>query len=203
MHNVHNHSANGTFVFRGDRLKSSFPGADFRPRSKQRAFRILPRGHEVRNVSGIRRFRARLRGERIGKSASACPEGATTFRHLQTSPVLTVGHPSSGRSTSAALIREYVGVAFGTQVRIIPEYFRRLAGYGDVGMAENRHRLVSDVPTGRWFRRGRKFANCHTDEAPVVAPVRTVLARSITRTAPASARKALRASRPKMRHPRQ
>jgi len=77
--------------------------------------------------------------------------------HLDPSPVMIVGHGSSGTSILTRLMRDYLKVAFGTESQFIVHYYRRLHRYGDLQNDANLRRLVADVLSERWFQRSRKF----------------------------------------------
>ena len=90
-----------------------------------------------------------LQGKEIGKHAG--------IMHRDCSPVIVLGHGSSGTSIMARLLREELGVAFGTESQFIIRYYERLSLYGDLERPDNRRKLVSHLLTERWFERSAKF----------------------------------------------
>src|SRR5262245_21206595 len=82
---------------------------------------------------------------------------APSVNHLELSPVMIVGHGSSGTSITGAMIREHLRVSFGTETQFIPRYYYRLGRYGDLAVDANLKRLIADILNERWFVRCRKF----------------------------------------------
>lgn len=80
-----------------------------------------------------------------------------TRRFAIDAPVFMIGHGSSGTSILATLLREQLGVAFGTESQFIIHYYRRLHRYGDLQDDRNLRRLVSHILAERFFRRSAKF----------------------------------------------
>jgi len=78
-------------------------------------------------------------------------------QHNDNSPVMIVGHGSSGTSILTRLMRDYLGVAFGTESQFIVRYYRRLHRYGELADDANLRRLIRDILGERWFERSRKF----------------------------------------------
>lgn len=91
----------------------------------------------------------------MSQAAGECPP--PFVNHLELSPVMIVGHGSSGTSITGKMIREYLRVSFGTESQFIPRYYYRLERYGDLALDKNLRRLVSDILSERWFVRCRKF----------------------------------------------
>ncbi|MCG8653455.1 MAG: sulfotransferase, partial [Pirellulales bacterium] len=105
-----------------------------------------------------------LQGQEIGEHAGVV--------HTDLSPVFILGHGSSGTSILARLLREEMGVAFGTESQFIIRYYHRLHLYGDLSAPENLHKLVSHLLTERWFERSAKFGFA-TDAEALIARVKT------------------------------
>ena len=98
-----------------------------------------------------------LKGKILGERAGV--------EHIDTSPVYILGHGSSGTSILAQLIREHLGVAFGTESQFIIRYYRKLSKYGDLANPKNRDALVAHLLQERWFQRCKKFGFETTIEA--------------------------------------
>ena len=97
---------------------------------------------------------------------------AMNVQHNDNSPVMIVGHGSSGTSILTRLMRDYLGVAFGTESQFVVHYYRRLPRYGDLADDANLRRLIGDVLGERWFRRSRKFGGFATTIDAVFQDVR-------------------------------
>lgn len=80
-----------------------------------------------------------------------------SVHHRNTSPVLLIGHGSSGTSVFADLCRKYLEVSFGTESQFIVRYFQRIDRYGDLATDENLRRLIGDLHKERWYERCRKY----------------------------------------------
>ncbi len=93
-------------------------------------------------------------------------------QHNNTSPVMIVGHGSSGTSILTRLMRDYLGVAFGTESQFIVHYYRRLHRYGSLDNDANLRRLVGDILGERWFARSRKFGGFAPSLDATLADVR-------------------------------
>lgn len=93
-----------------------------------------------------------------------------SYDRYLSSPVLMIGHGSSGTSILATLLREQLGIAFGTESQFIVHYYWRLALYGDLHDDRNLQRLVSHILSERFFQRSAKFG-FHTDTDAIMARV--------------------------------
>lgn len=96
----------------------------------------------------------------------AASSHATTFapasvpsRHTgeDSSPVMVIGHGSSGTSLMVGLLRKYFDIAIGTESQFIMRYYRRLDRYGDLSSTRNLRRLVRHILNERWFERCKRF----------------------------------------------
>lgn len=74
-------------------------------------------------------------------------------------PIILIGNGRSGTSILGQLMRDHLGVAFGTESQFIVTYFRRLGDYGVLDVDSNLRKLVGDILQERWFQRSRKFSN--------------------------------------------
>ena len=72
-------------------------------------------------------------------------------------PVFVIGSARSGTSILARLIRDYLGVNFGTESQFIIRFYRRLGRYGDLRSDRNLRRLLADIGKERCFKRWKKF----------------------------------------------
>lgn len=104
-------------------------------------------------------------------SQAVCDAATPAVNHRDLSPVMIVGHGSSGTSITGKLIREYLRVSFGTESQFIPRYYYRLQRYGDLDNDANLRRLIADVLNERWFIRSRKFG-FQTDLEDVFAGIK-------------------------------
>ena len=92
-------------------------------------------------------------------------------RHRERTPVLMIGHGSSGTSILALLLRNYLQISFGTESQFVVHYYNRQHRYGDLREDANLRRLVRDISRERWFRRCEKFGY-HVDPEGIVQDVR-------------------------------
>ncbi len=92
--------------------------------------------------------------------------------HNESSPVLVLGHGRSGTSIFSRILRDYLGVAFGTEAQFVARYYQRLRMYGDLRDPENLARLVRHITTERWFKRSRKFNDFQTTPEAILRDVR-------------------------------
>lgn len=72
-------------------------------------------------------------------------------------PVILFGHGRSGTSIVAALMRQHLGIAFGTESQFILDYHQSLSSFGSLEDDENMKRLINAILKERWFRRSNKF----------------------------------------------
>lgn len=93
-------------------------------------------------------------------------------QHNDNTPVMIVGHGSSGTSILTRLMRDYLKIAFGTESQFIVHYYRRLRRYGDLADDGNLRRLIRDILGERWFQRSRKFGGFATSVDNVFGDVR-------------------------------
>lgn len=86
-------------------------------------------------------------------------------------PVILIGHGRSGTSILGGLLRDHLGVAFGTESQFIPDYHRMLSRYGSLEQEENLRRLIDDLLKERWFQRSHKFNAFQLDADTIISAV--------------------------------
>lgn len=79
------------------------------------------------------------------------------IRHQLAAPVILLGQSSSGTSICSSLLRNHLGIAFGTETQFFVRYIKLAPSYGDLRNDANLTRLVADICRERWFERIRKF----------------------------------------------
>lgn len=79
------------------------------------------------------------------------------IRHQLAAPVILLGQSSSGTSICSALLRNHLGIAFGTETQFFVRYMKLAPRYGDLREDANLTRLVENICRERWFERVRKF----------------------------------------------
>jgi Sulfotransferase family len=89
--------------------------------------------------------------------------------HRRTTPVFVVGHARSGTSITAALMRKYLKINFGTESQFIVRYFNRLTRYGVLQDDRDLRLLVHDIAAERCFYRWRKRFGFTLDPERVLA----------------------------------
>jgi len=99
--------------------------------------------------------------------------------HRQTTPVLLLGHGSSGTSILSRLLRNHLKVGFGTESQFIVRYYRKLASYGDLREPANVRRLLSHLLQERWFERCREKFGFTTDLETLEKAVRVPTYRGV------------------------
>lgn len=87
-------------------------------------------------------------------------------------PVFIIGHGSSGTSILSRLLRNYLGVSFGTESQFLVRFHARRAWYGDLSRLENQRRLATHLLRERWFARCKEKFGFETSVEGVLAEVR-------------------------------
>ncbi len=82
-------------------------------------------------------------------------------------PVILFGHGRSGTSIIAALMRQHLGIAFGTESQFILRFLSSLDNYGDLSDDRNLRSLIRSILAERWFKRSRKFGDFNVTEEQV------------------------------------
>lgn len=77
--------------------------------------------------------------------------------HTETTPVMIIGHGSSGTSILTDLLREHLQIAFGTESQFVVRFYQNLWRYGDLRNDASLQSLVSHLLGERWFKRSAKF----------------------------------------------
>ena len=86
-------------------------------------------------------------------------------------PVILFGHGRSGTSIIAALMRQHLGIAFGTESQFILRYLKSLDHFGALSDDKNLRKLIRSILAERWFKRSRKFGDFHVTEEQIFASV--------------------------------
>lgn len=73
------------------------------------------------------------------------------------SPVILFGHGRSGTSIVGGLMRDYLGVGFGTESQFIVSYYKRLKEFGPLDLDANLNNLIDQLLSERWFQRSHKY----------------------------------------------
>ncbi|MEM7479275.1 MAG: sulfotransferase [Planctomycetota bacterium] len=84
-------------------------------------------------------------------------------------PVILFGHGRSGTSIIAALMRNYLGIAFGTESQFILSYLRDLEKFGPLENDQNLRNLVDKILGERWFKRSKKFGEFTLSRDDIIA----------------------------------
>jgi hypothetical protein len=71
-------------------------------------------------------------------------------------PVFVLGHSRSGTSLTCQLLRDHLGVSFGTESQFIVRYHKRLTRYGDLSEEPRLRWLLADLGRERFFARTRQ-----------------------------------------------
>lgn len=101
------------------------------------------------------------------------------LHHVELTPVMIIGHGSSGTSILSRLLREYFGISFGTESQFIIRYRNRLHRYGDLSDPHNLRRLVSHLLSERWFERVRNNFGFSTSVDEILTNVRDATYRGV------------------------
>lgn len=91
--------------------------------------------------------------------------GRTPVPHTRHEPVMLIGHGSSGTTIASMLIREHLGIAFGTETQFFVRYYKQQQYFGDLRREKNLRRLVREILAERYFKRtGAKYGFQVTEE---------------------------------------
>ncbi|MEM6365043.1 MAG: sulfotransferase [Planctomycetota bacterium] len=93
-------------------------------------------------------------------------------KHTDCSPVMMIGHGSSGTSILGEILRDDFQIAFGTESQYFVHYYNRLSHYGDLSKPENMRQLIRHVLDERWFAKAERKWGFRIDEETVFAGIK-------------------------------
>lgn len=95
-----------------------------------------------------------------------------TSTDLACGPVFVIGHGSSGTSILTRLLRNHLGIAFGTESQFLVRLHAQRSRFGDLNQVSNRRRLATCLLRERWFARCKEKFGFRTDAEQLLAECR-------------------------------